>query len=195
MGNQIPNLFCGTVPGEIHLRAAGLFVVQAFSVVIFPAAPSAGQGMGAPTDAVLLLEKVCLFLIRMGLLKKGKDAPFPASHAAAAGQGSVDLVLCNELGNAGDFRPLRRKGNAGTGQVLQAVPNLPGLVIMEPQQIPVLLISRPKGSVFLRKGLAESRVGQLLGEPCEFFRETAPRIVGKAGQIPGFSGFFAEIVV
>ena len=29
--------------------------------------------MGAPTDAVLLLEKVCLFLIRMGLLKKGKE--------------------------------------------------------------------------------------------------------------------------
>ena len=33
------------------------------------------------------------------------------------------------------------------------------------------------------------------GEPCRFLRETAPRIVGKAGQIPGFSGFLAEIVI
>ena len=66
---------------------------------------------------------------------------------------------------------------------------------MEPQQIPVLLIDRPEGSIFFRKVLAEFRAFQLLGEPYGFFRGTAPRIFGKAGQISGFSGFIAEIIV
>ena len=68
-------------------------------------------------------------------------------------------------------------------------------MVVEAQQIPILLVGRPEGSIFFRKVLAKLRAFQLFGEPCRFLRETAPRIVGKDGQIPSFSGFLAEIVV
>ena len=44
--DQIGNPFGSFLPCEMHIRAAILFVVQTFSIVIFPAAPSAGQGVG-----------------------------------------------------------------------------------------------------------------------------------------------------
>jgi len=40
---------------------------------------------------------------------------------------------------------------------------------METQQVTVLRIGSPKGGVFFCEGLAESRVTQLLSEPCGFF--------------------------
>lgn len=68
-------------------------------------------------------------------------------------------------------------------------------MVVEAQQLPVLLVGRPEGGVFFRKGLAKLRAVQLFGKPCGFPRETTTRITCEAGQIPGFSGFLAEIVV
>ena len=68
-------------------------------------------------------------------------------------------------------------------------------MIVKTQQVTVLLIGSPEGSVFFLEGLAESRVTQLLGKPCSFFREPGSLNTGQTGQIPGISGFIAEIVV
>ena len=151
--------------------------------------------MGMTANAVLVLEKIHLFLIRMGFLEKGENTALTARKAAASGHGGVDLVLGDKLLDRRCFRQLRGKGSARQGQISQVLPNLSRLVVVEAQQIPILLVGRPERSIFFRKVLAKLRAFQLLGEPCGFLRETAPRIVGKAGQIPGFSGFLAEIVV
>ena len=63
------------------------------------------------------------------------------------------------------------------------------------RQLPILLVGRPESSVFFRKGLAERRAIQLFSKPCGFFREPGPLNTGQTGQIPGISGFIAEIVV
>ena len=179
----------------MHIRAAILFVVQTFSIVIFPAAPSAGQGVRVAASAVLILEKIHLFFVRMGVLEKGENPAFTTFKSAASGHGCVDLVLCDELLDRRYFHQLRGKGSAGQGQVFQVFPNLSRFVVVEAQQLPVLLVGRPEGGVFFRKGLAKLRAVQLFGKPCGFLRETTTRITCEAGQIPGFSGFLAEIVV
>ena len=193
--NQIGNPLGGFLPCEMRIRATILFVVQTFSIVIFPAAPSAGQGVGVAASTVLTLEKSHLFLIRMGILEKGKNPAFTTFKSAASGHGGVDLVLGDKLLDRRYFRQLRGKGSAGQGQVLQVFQNLSRFVVVETQQIPILLVCRPERGVFFRKGLAELRAVQLLGKPCGFFREPGPLNTGQTGQIPGFSGFIAEIVV
>ena len=65
------------LPGEMHIRAAIFFIVQSFSIIIFMTAHCARQGMGAPSDAILMPEKINLFLICMGGLEKGKIRPLP----------------------------------------------------------------------------------------------------------------------
>ena len=151
--------------------------------------------MGVAPNAVLVPEEIHLFFIGVGILEIGKNAAFPTRNTAASGHGGVDLVLGDKLLDRRYFRHLRGKGGAGQGQIFQVSPNLLWLVVVEPQQVPVLLIGRPECCIFFCKGLAELRAFQLLGKPRGFFRETAPWIVGKAGQIPGFSGFIAEIVI
>src|SRR5699024_2931034 len=176
-------------------RAAVFFVVQTFSVVAFIAFHCTGQGMGVTANTILMFEKIYLFLIRMGFLEKGENSALTALKSAASGHGGVDLVLRDKLLDRRYFRQLRGKGGARQGQILQVLPNFFGFMVVEAQQIPILLVGRPEGSIFFRKVLAKLRAFQLFGEPCRFLRETAPRIVGKDGQIPSFSGFLAEIVV
>ena len=146
-------------------------------------------------DTVLILEKIHLFLIRMGILEKGKNTALAALKATASGHGCVDLVLCDELLGRRYFRQLRGKGGAGQGQVFQVFPNLPRLVVVKAQQLPILLVCCPECGVFFRKGLAELRAVQLLGKPCGFFREPGSMYARQAGKIPGFSGFLTEIVI
>jgi len=193
--DQVGNPFGDFLPGEMHIRAAVFFVVQTFSVVAFIAFHCTGQGMGVTANTILMFEKIHLFLIRMGFLEKGENSALTALKSAASGHGGVDLVLRDKLLDRRYFRQLRGKGGARQGQILQVLPNFFGFMVVEAQQIPILLVGRPEGSIFFRKVLAKLRAFQLFGEPCRFLRETAPRIVGKDGQIPSFSGFLAEIVV
>ena len=78
---------------------------------------------------------------------------------------------------------------------MQAFPNLSGLVVVESQQIPILLVGRPESGVFFRKGLAELRAIQLFSKPCGFCRESISLDARQAGKIPGIPGILAEIVV
>ena len=193
--NQIGNPFGNCFPGKIHIRAAILFEVQTLSVVIFIAAHSAGQGMRVAAYAILALEKIHFFLVRMRILEKGKNAALAAFNAAAAGHGGLYLVLGDKLSGRRYIRQLRGKGDTGHRQLLQVFPNFSGLVVVEPQQIPVLLVSRPECGVFFRKALTKLRFIQLGTEPFCFFREPASMYARQAGKIPGFSGFLAEIVI
>ena len=68
-------------------------------------------------------------------------------------------------------------------------------MMMEPQQIPVLLICCLQGCIFFCERLPELRGIQLFREPCGFFRKAVRQIFCQTGQIPGCSGFLAEIVV
>ena len=193
--DQASNPLGNFLPGEMHIRAAIFFVVQTFSVVAFIAFHCTGQGMGMTANAILVLEKIHLFLICMGFLEKGENPAFTAFKSAASGHGGVDLILGNKLLDRRYFRQLRGKGGARQRQISQVFPNFFGFMVVEAQQIPILLVGRPEGSIFFRKVLAKLRAFQLFGEPCRFLRETTPRIVGKDGQIPSYSGFLAEIVV
>ena len=148
-----------------------------------------------PSKSILGFQKIHLFLIRMGILEKGENPALTTLKSAASGHGGINLILRDKLLDRRYFRQLRGKGGAGQGQVLQAFPKFSGLVVVEPQQIPILLVCRPERGVFFRKGLTERRAIQLLGKPCGFFREPISPNTGQAGKIPGISGFLAEIVV
>ena len=107
----------------------------------------------------------------MGILKKGKNTAFAAFKHTASGHGGVDFILCDELLDRRYFHQLRGKGSAGQGQVFQVFPNLSRFVVVEAQQLPVLLVGRPEGGVFFRKGLAKLRAVQLFGKPFCFCRK------------------------
>ena len=190
-GNALSNLF----PVQVNILAVLLFIVQPFPVVIFAAVCCAGQRMRASANSILVFEESHFLLIRMVFHEESIDTPFSSGETAASSYGCVDLVLCDELLGCRYFRQLRGKGGAGQGQVFQVFPNLSRFVVVEAQQLPILLVGRPEGGVFFRNGLAELRAVQLLGKPCGFFREPGPLNNGQTGQIPGFSGFIAEIVV
>ena len=53
--------------------------------------------MRVAASAVLILEKIHLFFVRMGVLEKGENPAFTTFKSAASGHGCVDLVLCDEL--------------------------------------------------------------------------------------------------
>ena len=179
----------------MHIRAALLAVPQALPVVIFMAAPCAGQGVRAPAGSVLIPKKTDSLFFLAVFLKKSVNTAFAALNAASSRQGGVDLILGDELPDRRNIRHLRRKGRAGQRQIIKIFPNSSQPVVVEPHQAPVLPVGRPKGGVFLRKGLPERRDRQLSGQPCGFLREPAFRIFRKAWQIPGFFGFIAEIVI
>ena len=57
-------------------------------------------------------------------------------------------------------------------KILQVLPDLPWSMVMKAQQVTVLLIGSPEGSVFFLEGLAESRFTQLLRQAAGLLRET-----------------------
>ena len=151
--------------------------------------------MRASANAILVFEESHFLLIRMVCHEERIDTAFSSGKTAAAGHGGVDLILGNEMLDGWHLGKVRRKGPAGQVKVLQVLPDFPWPMVMKAQQVTVLLIGSPEGSVFFLEGLAESRVTQLLGKPCSFFREPGSLNTGQTGQIPGISGFIAEIVV
>ena len=151
--------------------------------------------MRASANAILVFEESHFLLIRMVCHEERIDTAFSSGETASAGHGGVDLILGNKVLDGWHLGKVRRKSPAGQGQVFQVFPNFSRFVVVEAQQLPVLLVGRPEGSVFFRKGLTELRAVQLLGKPCGFFREPGSLNTGQTGQIPGISGFIAEIVV
>ena len=151
--------------------------------------------MRASANAILVFKESHFFLIRMVFHEERIDTAFSSGKTAAAGHGGVDLILCNEMLDGWHLGKVRRKSPAGQVKVFQVLPDFPWPMVMKAQQVTVLLIGSPEGSVFFLEGLAESRVTQLLGKPCSFFWEPGSLNTGQTGQIPGISGFIAEIVV
>ena len=68
-------------------------------------------------------------------------------------------------------------------------------MVVEPQQPPILLVVMVELLVFCRQHRPELRTFQLLCDPGSLLREAPLRILRQAFQIPGDSGFLAEIVV
>ena len=148
LADQVRNSSGKFLPCESHIRAAVLFVPQTFSVVPFIAAGCAGQSVRAPAGAILVTKETDSFFFIAVFLKKSVNAAFSAGHTASSCQGGVNLILGDELLDCGNFRQFRRKSFAGQRQVLQVFPNSSQPVVVEPQQIPVLLIGHPKGGIF-----------------------------------------------
>ena len=167
-GNALGNLF----PVQVNIRAVLLFIVQSFPIVIFTAVCCAGQGMRASANAILVFEESHFFLIRMVFHEERIDTAFSSGETASAGHGGVDLILGNEMLDGWHLGKVRRKSPAGQVKVLQVLPDLPWSVIVKTQQVTVLLIGSPEGSVFFLEGLAESRVTQLLRQAAGLLRET-----------------------
>ena len=193
--DKVGNTLGDLLPSEMNIRAISFLVVQSLSVMVLSTPGCAGQGMGAPTDTVLLSEKRHLLLVRMRLLKECEDTALAALKAAAAGHGGVDLVLGDKMFDRRNLRHIGCKFFSGQRQILQLFPNLSWSVVMEPKQVTVLVVRSPKGGIFIGQGLPEIRAFQLFGQPFGFLREPVSFNLCKATQIPCFPGLIAEIVV
>ena len=122
----------------------------------------AGQGMRASANAILVFKESHFFLIRMVFHEERIDTAFSSGKTAAAGHGGVDLILGNEMLDGWHLGKVRRKSSAWQVKILQVLPDFPWPMVMKAQQVTVLLIGSPEGSVFFLEGLAESRFTQLL---------------------------------
>ena len=100
------------------------------------------------------------------------DTAFSSGKTTAAGHGGVDLILGNEVLDSWHLGKVRRKGPAWQVKVFQVLPDLPWPMIVKTQQVTVLLIGSPEGSVFFLECLAESRVTQLLRQAAGLLWET-----------------------
>jgi len=94
-GNALGNLF----PVQVNIRAALLFIMQPFPVMIFTAVCCAGQCMRASANAILVFEESHFFLVRVVFHEEGIDTAFSSGKTAAAGYGGVNLILGNEALN------------------------------------------------------------------------------------------------
>ena len=72
---------------------------------------------------------------------------------------SSSVIKCWTVGT---WESSEEKSPAGQVKVLQVLPDLPWPMIVKTQQVTILLIGSPEGSVFFLEGLAESWVTQLL---------------------------------
>lgn len=78
-GNQLHDL----IPGQAYIVTAVFLVAQALSIVIFATVRCTGQCVGASAGSVFLPEKRGFFLVGMGLLEKGINAPFVNTQISA----------------------------------------------------------------------------------------------------------------
>ena len=166
-GNALGNLF----PVQVNIRTVLLFIVQSFPIVIFAAVCCAGQSMRASTNSILIFKESHFFLVRMVFHEERIDAAFSSGKTAAAGHGSVNLILGNKVLDGWHLGKVRRKSPAGQVEVLQVLPYLPWSMVVKTQQVTVLLIGSPEGGVFFLEGLAENRVTQLLRQAVGLLRE------------------------
>ena len=104
--------------------------------------------MRASANAILVFKESHFFLIRMVFHEERIDTAFSSGKTAAAGHGGVDLILGNEMLDGWHLGKVRRKGPAGQVKVLQVLPDFPWPMVMKAQQVTVLLIGSPEGSVF-----------------------------------------------
>ena len=113
-------------------------------------------------NAILVFEESHFLLIRMVCHEERIDTAFSSGETAAAGHSGVDLILGNEMLDGWHLGKVRRKSPAGQVKVFQVLPDFPWPMVMKAQQVTILLIGSPEGSVFFLECLAESRVTQLL---------------------------------
>ena len=95
------------LPGKTHLRAIPFLIPYPLSAMRFVASIRIGQRVRTSARTVLLLEKIHLFPVGVGLLKKGKDASLAAGHEAAFRQICVDFIFGDELPDRRNFRHFR----------------------------------------------------------------------------------------
>ena len=181
-------------PGKTHLRATPFLIPHPLSAMRFVASIRIGQRVRTSARTVLLLEKIHLFLVGVGLLKKGKDASLAAGHEAAFRQICVDFIFGDELPGRRDFRHFRRKTPAGKVKVFKGFQYFIQPVKVKPKQIAALLLIRQELPVLAFKLRAKRRVRQLFSKPFCILRKIASPVFGEAGQIPGVYGFSAEIL-
>ena len=181
-------------PGKMHLRATPFLIPHPLSAMRFVASIRIGQRVRTSARTVLLLEKIHLFLVGVGLLKKGKDASLAAGHEAAFRQICVDFIFGDELPDRRDFRHFRRKAPAGKVKVIKGFQHFIQPVKVKPKQIAALLLIRQKLPVLAIKPCAKRRVRQLFSKPFCLPRKIVSPVFGEAGQIPGVYGFSAEIL-
>ena len=100
----------------------------------------------------------------MGVLEKGENSALTALKSAASGHGGVDLVLRDKLLDAKVLPSTERvKVVRGKDRSCRFSQISFGCMVVEAQQIPILLVGRPEGSIFFRKVLAKLRAFQLFG--------------------------------
>ena len=162
-------------PAELNRRAAFLLQLDALAVMAFAAVVGTRHRMGAPADAVLFFQIICLFLGRMrGICRKETVDPFlAASHAAPAGKLRIHLILRDE----GRWPcHLRQQGfvlPAGKGKLPDRLSQGRWVVETEPQELLVLRIGIGKGIHLGGNAGQKSRISQAFSQSSRFVWKTA----------------------
>ena len=170
-------------PVQLNFRAVLLFQHDALAAVILAAVGSAGYRVGAAPNAVFLFQKVRLLFGAVFLFEIGVDAPLAPFNIAAASQGRGDLVLGNKPLHGGDLRHFRTVLFTRQIQLLQALPDLIGLVEVEAHEASVLLICGGKLRKLAGKRYTKSGIGQSFCQPLRFVGETAAPHIRQAGEV------------
>ena len=170
-------------PVQLDFRAVLLFQADALAAVILTAVGCAGYRVGASPNAVFIFQEIRLLPGAVFLFEIGVDAPLAPFNIAAAGQGRGDLVLRNEPLHGGNLRHFRTVLSTGQIQLLQALPDLMGLVEVEAHEASVLLICGGKLRKLAGKRFTKSEIGQAFGKPRRFLRETAAPHIRQAGEV------------
>ena len=82
--NEAVNPCCHIRPAQLHIGAACFFQDNAAAVVAFITMGCTGNGVRAPSGAILIFEESCLFLARVLCGKVFVDSALAALHTAAA---------------------------------------------------------------------------------------------------------------
>ena len=119
------------------------------------------------------------------------DTTFAALNATSTGQGGINLVLGDEHSHLCDLCHIGSVFTSRQVKVLQSVPNLNGLVIVETHHITVCFVGIHKSGAISRDRLTESRVFQILCQASCCIGKTAFAVVTQRIEDILFSGFIA----
>jgi len=116
-----------------------------------------------------------------------------ALDITASVQGRINLVLGDEHSHLRHFCHIGGIFTPWQVKVLQSVPNLNGLVVVETHHITVCFVGIHKSGVIGRQHFTESVVFQILCEPCGRIGKTASAVVLQSAENILLPGFIAQI--
>ena len=152
-----------------------------------------GKCVISTANAVFIFQKIQLFLCGVGCLVESMDSGLAAGKIAAAGQMFIDFVLGDEALCRWQLRQFADIFPPGKGIFLQRANQLVGVIHLKPHHALIGVAGIPEGIDLPHNRLIGFRLRQENHQLFRFLREAAPEGADNA-HMPGFNGFFADVV-